>query len=545
MAAGLESWLADVPWMRMLAFFIDLALKGTVICAVATVAVLLLRRSSAFARSTVWICALVGLFLLPAFSLQSPVWNLPIIPDLASWGAGSYEPGLEKPEQGTPATPTAATVDAPKAAGSVGRTTPVGIPWYAWGILVWFAGGILCLAWYLVTHAGVRSIVRQARPADGEWARLLGGVSNELDVRRSVRLLESDRLKAAITVGILDPVVVLPTDCDQWPASRRRLVLSHELAHVKRWDTLTETFALFATILHWFNPLVWFAVKRMRIERETDCDNAVLRTGVKPSDYAELLMNIAADLSASARPAWQLSTISQSSNVKDRLMDILNQQVNRKSGSRRSAILTGILALSLVLPISTSSFWNTASSQTTDKSHEKKAKDHDKQKAEYEAMTDEEKAAYKAKKKAEWDAMSAEQKSAQMWEKICYAENSAACIVGTKMKKYGVEAGLSKFAKLKGAEEGKFVFKEKEFNSLGYAFLYVEKMDEAVAVLQLNVKEYPESWNTYDSLGEAYMVAKKYDKAVENYEIAVEMNPEGDHSKDQLQKLRTLIAERI
>ncbi|MDH3216233.1 MAG: hypothetical protein OEN01_08070 [Candidatus Krumholzibacteria bacterium] len=544
MIAGLESWWADVPWMRMLTLLIDLTLKGTIICAVAAIASLLLRRSSAFSRSTVWVCALVGLLLLPAFSLQSPVWNLPIIPDLASWGAGSYNPGMEKPEQDAPVTPPTATVDAPKAAGGVERTTPVGIPWYAWGILVWIAGGVFYLAWYLVSHAGVRSIVRQARPADDRWTRLLDGVSNELDVRRNVRLLESGSLKAAITAGILDPVIVLPSDCDEWPASRRRLVLSHELAHVKRWDTLTETFALFATIVYWFNPLVWFAVRRMRIERETDCDNAVLQTGVKPSDYAELLMNIAADLSASTKPVWQLSTISQSSNVKDRLMDILNQRVNRKSGSRRSAILTGILALSLVLPISTSSFWNTASSQTTDKSQEKKA-DHDKKKAEWDAMTDEEKKARKAEKKAQWDAMSGEEKSAAMWEKVCSTENSAACIVGTKIKKNGVDAALAKFAKLKETEEGKYVFEEKQFNSLGYAFLYVEKFDEAIAVFQLNVKEYSKSWNVYDSLGEAYMVAKKYEKAIENYEIAVKMNPESDHSKTQLEKLRTLVADNI
>jgi beta-lactamase regulating signal transducer with metallopeptidase domain len=539
MISTLESVLSGVPWIGGLALLLDVAIKGTVLCALAATATFVLRRSSAFVRSTVWVCAIVALMLLPAFSLQSPVWNLPILPDLTSWSHGSYEAGLDKNGGDAPMEPPAATVDAPSAAGGIGSTTFVGMPWYAWGILLWITGGVFCLAWYLVSQAGVQSIVRQARPACGKWTRLLGKVSHDLDVGRDVRLLESDRLKAAITFGILKPVVVLPADCDDWPASRRRLVLSHELAHVKRWDTLTEMFALFATILYWFNPFVWFAVRRMRIERETDCDNAVLKTGVKPSDYAELLMNIAADLSASPKPVWQLSTISQSSNVKDRLMDILNSNVNRASGSRRSVILIGILAMSIVLPISTSSFWTNASSQTKDESYEKKKAE---KKAKWDAMSDEEKEAYKAAEKAKWDAMSAEEKSAAMWERVCVADNSAACIVGTKMQKYGVEAGLSKFAKLKAAEEGKFVFDEKQFNSLGYAFLYVEQVNEAIAVLELNVREYPESWNTYDSLGEAYMVAKNYDKAIELYEVAVTMNPESEHSISQLNKLRTMVA---
>jgi beta-lactamase regulating signal transducer with metallopeptidase domain len=543
MISGLEAWLADVPWMMVLTFLVDLTIKSVLICAVAAIATLLLRRSSAFVRSTVWICALVGLVVLPVFSVFSPVWNVPIIPDLTSLSGGSYVPDAEKPELGTSGVSPTARVDAPEAASSVGGNTPVGIPWYAWGILAWIAGGLLYFCWNLISHAGVRSVVRQAVPADRQWTSLLDGVAEELDLQRRVRLLESGHLKAAITVGIIDPVIVLPSDCDDWPVRRRRLVLSHELAHVKRWDTLTEMFALFATILYWFNPLVWFAVKRLRIERETDCDNAVLRTGVKPSDYAELLMNIAADLSASTNPVWQLSTISQSSNVKDRLMDILNQKVNRNRGSRRSAMITGVLALTLLLPISTSSLWSNASSQTDDKAkQEEKAKE----KAKWDAMSDEEKAKYKAEhkaqQKAEWEAMSAEQKSAKMWEKVCENENSAACIVGSKMKKYGAEAGIKAFKNLKQAEEGKYVFKEKEFNALGYAFLYVEKTEEAITVLKINVHEYPESWNCYDSLGEAYMAAKSYDKAAKSYQTAVDMNPESTHSKEQLEKCRTMIA---
>jgi beta-lactamase regulating signal transducer with metallopeptidase domain len=543
MIAGFEAWLADVPWMTVLTFFIDLAIKSALVCAVAAIATLSLRRSSAFVRSTVWACAVVGLLLLPIFSAVSPVWNIPIIPDLASLSSGTYLSDSEKPEPGTFGTTPGIQAGTTEVASGASDTTPIGIPWYGWGILAWIAGGLLYLCWNLVLHAGVRSVVRHALPADHKWIRLLDGVTRELDLSRNVTLLESGRLKAAVTVGITDPVIVLPSDCDDWPASRRRLVLSHELAHVKRWDTLIEAFALFTTIVFWFNPLVWYAVRRLRIERETDCDNAVLRAGAKPSEYAELLLNIAAELSSSATPAWQLSTISQGSNVKDRLMDILNQRVNRTKGSRRSAIVTGVLALTLVLPISTSSLWSNASSQTDDKAKQEKKAAEQKKKAEWDKMSDEEKAKIKDEKKAKKQAMSGEEKSAQMWETVCKAENSAACIVGTKMKKRGVEAGFKAFQKMKQAEVGKYVFKEKEFNSLGYAFLYVEKTDEAIAVFEINVKEYPDSWNCYDSLGEAYMVAKKYVKSAEYYELAVNMNPESEHSREQLQKLRVLIAD--
>ena len=101
---------------------------------------------------------------------------------------------------------------------------------------------------------------------------------------------------------------------------------------------------------------------------------------------------------------------------------------------------------------------------------------------EWDALSDEEKAKLKAEMKVKEAAMSPEEKSAKMWKTVCQAENSAACIVGKKMKKGGVEAGLKAFQKMKSAEEGMYVFNEKEFNSLGYVFLYVEKTDEAIAV---------------------------------------------------------------
>jgi beta-lactamase regulating signal transducer with metallopeptidase domain len=547
MIAGFEAWLADVQWMKVLTVFVDLAVKSALICTVAAIATLLLRRSSAFVRGTVWVCAVIGLLLLPTFFALSPVWNVPLIPELASLGNGSYVPDSEKPEQEMAGSTPAGKTGSAGVATNISGAVPAGLPWYAWGVLAWIAGGLLYFCWNLILHAGVRSVVHRAVPADRRWTGLLDGMAKELGLSRGVRLLESGHLKAAVTVGIVDPVIVLPSDCDDWPASRRRLVLSHELAHVKRWDTLIETFALFATITYWYNPLVWYAVRQLRIERETDCDNTVLRTGAKPSEYAELLMKIAAELSASTNPAWQLSTISQGSNVKDRLMDILNQRVNRTKGSRRTAIVTGVLALLLVLPISTSSLWSNASSQTDDKAKQEKTYKDEQKKAEWDALSDEEKAKIKAEKaaqKAAWEAMSPEEKSADMMKKVCKAENSAACVVGTKMKENGLEAGIKAFKKMKQAEEGTYIFKEAEFNSLGYAFLYVEMTDEAIAVLKLNVHEYPDSWNCYDSLGEAYMVAKKYDEAVKYYELAVNMNPESTNSKEQLDKLQTMLADK-
>ena len=556
MIAIIETWLAQAPWMSILMLLIDITLKGVLICAIAGLATTFLHRSSAFTRNMIWVFALMGVILLPVFCLMSPLWSLPIIPELGTLGIESFTPDFAKLDQDAMVgPPPPAQTGTAAAGGSLGETAAISIPWYGWAILAWMAGALLYLLWCLVSHTGIRFIVKRAPPANYEWSVLLEDLTEEMNVRRRVKLLQSGSIKAAITVGIVNPTIVIPSDTERWPDHLRRLVLSHELAHVKRWDTLIETFALFATVLYWFNPLVWFAVKQLRIERERDCDNAVLSAGARPSDYAELLMNIAADLGDSAKPVWQLSTISQSSNLKDRLMSILNQKINRSRGSRRSAVLTGALVLALVLPISTSGLWSVKAQEKEKAKQEQMKEQQAKEEALKKAQMEKKEQALKEKQlkekalkkykveqkaeKGEKKKLSAAEKTEMMWKKVCENENSAACKVAKVMKKQGADAGVKVFYKMKKAEEGKYVFDEKEFNSIGYVFLYNEKVKEAITLFELNVKEYPDSWNVYDSLGEAYMVAGKYDKAVTNYETALEMNPESESSQHALQELKT------
>ena len=70
------------------------------------------------------------------------------------------------------------------------------------------------------------------------------------------------------------------------------MVLVHELVHVRRHDVLVEGLLWLAGALYWFHPAVWLAAARVRLERERACDEAVLATGARASDYCEHLVEI-------------------------------------------------------------------------------------------------------------------------------------------------------------------------------------------------------------------------------------------------------------
>lgn len=78
-------------------------------------------------------------------------------------------------------------------------------------------------------------------------------------------------------VGLLKPRLALPADFEQrFDARQRELVLAHEEVHRARLDNHWNALGALICLLHWFNPLAWLALRRMRADQELSCDAAVM-----------------------------------------------------------------------------------------------------------------------------------------------------------------------------------------------------------------------------------------------------------------------------
>jgi beta-lactamase regulating signal transducer with metallopeptidase domain len=227
-----------------------------------------------------------------------------------------------------------------------------GFDWQSWVLFAWLAGvAVVALRW-LFGVIGAWRLVQHAEPVyDLDWLELKERIAFGMDLDRPVRLLRSDRVSVPIAGGIFDPVVVLPSEADAWDDERREVVLTHELAHIVRWDCLTQTVAQGAAAIHWFNPLVWIGYRRFMLEREHACDDFVLNHGTRASDYAHHLVQIARRF---RRARWSLDAtapMARRSNLEGRILSILDPEQNRQSATLPRLAMLGVLTFALVGPL--------------------------------------------------------------------------------------------------------------------------------------------------------------------------------------------------
>src|SRR5207244_5665202 len=160
--------------------------------------------------------------------------------------------------------------------------------------------------------------------------------------------------------GIFRSAVLMPADADTWPSHRLRVVLLHELAHVKRRDCLTHLVAQMVCAAYWFNPLAWMAARRLRTERERACDDLVLAAGTRGSDYADQLLDIARVMRAGRFPAVLAGAslaMAQRSQLEGRLMAILDPSVPRRGLTRARALAAAVVFALLIVPVASVQPW--------------------------------------------------------------------------------------------------------------------------------------------------------------------------------------------
>ncbi len=194
-----------------------------------------------------------------------------------------------------PESALAATVSTPPRPGDAALPI-LGHRWQAADLLPWLAPFwfVGVLIFYLRHVAAWLSASRLKRrgvcSAPNVWQSALARLSERIQLRRKVTLLESSLAAVPVVIGHLRPVILLPVGLlAGLPASQIESILLHELSHVRRHDYLINMFQRSIEGLLFYHPAVWWISSVIRVERENCCDDVVIATNADPREYAVAL----------------------------------------------------------------------------------------------------------------------------------------------------------------------------------------------------------------------------------------------------------------
>jgi TonB family protein len=312
--------------------------KVTIVWAVAALVAAFLKKSSAASRHFVWAAAVMASLALPLLTSVLPVWKSTTVARAAAILAPA--PAMAVAQTSEFVSPMSI-----RAATSAFHLAP-------WLIVLWVLGAIALGVRLLVGLSRAVALSKVAHAMDdSNWNRDLAAISNSLQISRSVHLLESaSPVAMPLTWGFWRPTILLPSGASDWSRERRRIVLSHELAHIARGDWLLQICAEFARATYWFHPLAWHAAAALRHESERACDDIVLNSGVAAEDYAGELLALARNLTNVPTRICPALAIARPTNLERRFAAMLNPSLNRGS-SRRSKLFGSLAGLCLLLPL--------------------------------------------------------------------------------------------------------------------------------------------------------------------------------------------------
>ncbi|MCF2662473.1 M56 family metallopeptidase [Pseudoflavonifractor phocaeensis] len=209
-----------------------------------------------------------------------------------------------------------------------------------WLLVVYAAGVVLFLAWYLFSYLRLRRLLARGTPAGAELEAQLARVGERYGLRpcRAVRVRG---LPSAFVCGVLRPVLAVPEG-----EAVDDKVLLHELLHLKHRDALQSLGWALLRSLHWCNPFLWYVFDRVGNDMESLCDQRVLEQleGEERREYGKILLSMANDRYPRAPGTTSLSNGGK--NIARRITAI----VRFKKYPRGMALVSVCAALVLASP---------------------------------------------------------------------------------------------------------------------------------------------------------------------------------------------------
>ena len=210
--------------------------------------------------------------------------------------------------------------------------------------VVWGCGAAAVLAWFVAGHIKYRrALLRGAAEAPVGAVNLLRWEQQELmpKPKRTYKLVISKQTSTPLSIGLFPRTVRIVLPEREYSEEELRLILRHELIHIKRMDAWTKFFIAVCSAVCWINPCVWLAMRRVSEDIELGCDQQVLSDADEDARriYAELILSSAGD-----GRGFTTNLSSTARSLKYRLKHIVNPK-KRLAGGVTAGLIVALLVV--------------------------------------------------------------------------------------------------------------------------------------------------------------------------------------------------------
>lgn len=204
---------------------------------------------------------------------------------------------------------------------SVNKTifsSPVGIKF-----LIWIVGVLIVMLSMVIYNSYFYNKLRDKEYIlEGDSVKLVENCSYRMQINRKIKIAQTNKLKSPVLFGVVNPTLIFPRSIlAELRYEELQHIIFHELAHYKRKDIIVNWIITILQIVHWFNPIIWYAFYRMRHDREVACDAYVL-SYLEPHEYRKYGLTIIKMLENTALPSSvpQIAGFSSNkSHIKNRI----------------------------------------------------------------------------------------------------------------------------------------------------------------------------------------------------------------------------------
>ncbi len=217
--------------------------------------------------------------------------------------------------------------------------------------IIWVIGISVMLFALFYSNRKIHYIKKELQQVNNKaLSAIFEECKQEIRFNKNVTLGYSSLIHSPLTFGLVRPYIVLPKHSSSLSSDELKCILLHELFHCKHRDMLVNYFICLLKAVYWFNPLVWYFLKEVKIEMEIHCDYSVLKSLDNQTQYkyGEVILKFASlpQQSSSLLAASEMS--SSYKQIKKRIVNIVNFKAESQILKLKSALIF-ILVLAIIV----------------------------------------------------------------------------------------------------------------------------------------------------------------------------------------------------